>query len=72
MPATFDEYSVRVRELPPGVTPGQIVLNWQKGFNDAIKSGWFDFFNEFTRRRYSHDPQIGDIYDFLTFCFKSS
>ena len=61
-PIKYDEYSVTIESMPPGVTPEMFLAEWERDFNKAIDSPLFTFISEFERRT-TNTPVIGDIYD---------
>lgn len=60
--STFDEYSITATQMPDDLTAEQLMLNFAKAPNKAIRSGTFDFINKFKKRREDR-IEIGDIFD---------
>jgi len=60
----FDDYSITIDKMPPGVTPEEFLRRLRNDPNGAIPGEKFKDWTEFSRRR---DPQgdakPGDIYD---------
>ncbi len=59
----FDEYSVTIDSMPPGVTAQDFFMELARSPNAAVNDGGFNAMNVFRSRRTSGDPQLGDIYD---------
>lgn len=62
-PVKFDEHSVTIDKMPPGMSPEQFLSNFAKDPNKTTDSGMFNLINRFERRSDVGDPKPGDIYD---------
>lgn len=63
-PVNFDEYSVTVEKMPPGVTPEQFLQRLANDPNGTLQNGGFDRWVEFDRRGSDRTPaRPGAIYD---------
>jgi hypothetical protein len=58
----YDEYSVDIDKMPPGVTPEKFLSDMLRDLNGTLKDGGFDFINKFARRN-AGDPKLGEIID---------
>ncbi|MCK1485082.1 phosphatase PAP2 family protein [Bradyrhizobium sp. 193] len=58
----FDEYRVRVDQMPPGVTPEDFLREMLNDLNGTINDPEFDVINEFARRQ-TGDPTLGEFID---------
>jgi hypothetical protein len=58
----YDEYSVTITSMPPGLTPEEFLLEFAKDPNGTVSHGLFNSINVFTKRTKT-DPRIGDLYD---------
>lgn len=58
----YDEYSIVVDQMPPGMTPEAFVLELAQNLNKTANDGMFNGVNVFTRRR-GGPPTAGEIVD---------
>jgi hypothetical protein len=59
----YDQYSVVIDRMPPGVTPQGFLRKMSVDLNKAVDNRTFDRINEFRRRATGGTPAVGDIYD---------
>lgn len=62
-PVNYDEYSITIDEMPPGVTPEAFLGEMMGDLNGVADSKTFNFFNEFERREPNEPPHEGEIVD---------
>jgi Domain of unknown function (DUF4157) len=61
---TYDEYSMIMDRMPPGLTPEQFVTEMSQDLNGVVNDWAFDAVNRFNRISHrERPPQVGDIYD---------
>ena len=58
-----DEYSVKIRSFPVGMTAEQIIQEFAINPNKAVNNGLFSAVNVFVRRTPGTPPAVGDIYN---------
>lgn len=58
----FDEYTVVIDRMPPGVSASDFLMEMALDLNGTVDDGAFDAVNRFSRRA-TGAPQPGDIYD---------
>ena len=58
----YDEYSIMVSGMPPGLTAGGFMLAFARNPNAMVKNGYFTALTVFTKRT-GASPRIGDLYD---------
>lgn len=56
----YDEYSILVTRMPPGVTAEAFLLEMLGDLNKAVNDGQFTSINEFKRKR-KGAPQVGEV-----------
>jgi hypothetical protein len=58
----FDDFSITIEQMPPGVTPEQLLERFARDPNGTVENPAFDALTRFDRRGTGH-PKIGTIYD---------
>jgi hypothetical protein len=58
----YDEYSVIISAMPPGLNAEAYWLEFARSPNRAVNNAWFSRANVFTKRN-GGDPHLGDLYD---------
>lgn len=59
----YDEYSVIIDTMPPGLTAADFLAEMATDLNRAVSDDLFDHINEFSRRPTTASPEVGNIYD---------
>ena len=59
----YDEYTVTIDTMPPGLTPEAFFAEFAADPNKTVNNPAFDTENVFQRRSTGSPPAIGDIYD---------
>lgn len=62
-PIKYDEHSVTIDKMPPGVTPEEFLKRFAKDPNKMVNDKMFTAINRFDRRSDVGEPKVGDIYD---------
>jgi hypothetical protein len=62
-----DEYSIRLTEMPSGLSAEQLIVNFADNPNKTVGHGRFNTINVFVRRTPGLPPAVGDIYDINLF-----
>lgn len=62
-PIKFDEHTVTIDKMPPGMTPEQFLKEFAKDPNKMVNDPYFSLINRFDRRSDVGEPKVGDIYD---------
>ncbi|MGB9168756.1 MAG: hypothetical protein WCB31_07515 [Nitrososphaeraceae archaeon] len=63
-PLKYDEYSMKITKMPPGITPEQFLYEMMaESPNSVANSFEFNLINAFTKRSGGSTPTVGDIYD---------
>ena len=59
----YDEYSIKIQKMPPGLTPEQYLAEMAVDLNRAINDQDFNGINIFKRVPSTPTPSLGDLYD---------
>ncbi|MEC8192201.1 MAG: DUF4157 domain-containing protein [Myxococcota bacterium] len=59
----YDEYSVIIDAMPPGLTPEAFLTDMATDINTAVHDEMFNLLSFFERRPTSASPEVGSIYD---------
>jgi flagella basal body P-ring formation protein FlgA len=59
----YDEYSVIIDKMPPGLTAAAYLSEMAVDINKTVSDDLFDGINTFKRRPTTKNPEVGNIYD---------
>jgi len=59
----YDEYSVVIDAMPPGLTAAEFLAEMATDLNRAVSDDLFNAINVFSRRPTTASPEVGNVYD---------